>query len=368
VTDAAAPAGPASQGASPAFVFVGSNFHTFAPARSLERYEVSTARKTFPSNVTLGFRDNFWRVFSRLEAYDSEPRRLHWLGRDWELDSLWVAESRNVAFAQNLDDPVNIFLVFVLEPRSPVDRPIRDLIFDRGLDEQSAVAELTATLADTPHASFIASFRHTRTLNALFTWDTPQVRVLTSVLVAFFCFYSFALLMIWKVTREQTQIPLVPKPHEFRKQLQAVLKLRTHIINIEQHLLTHNVSNDPAVKIAAKSMRERFGLRFKLQNLLPLNEAIQRHLDVTAQLRDEQNRTIVSAVAAFFAFVGMPISLMSMLLAMNESVPIIKEGMFYIAKGTFLYFIGVTAAISVLSMCATVGLWVVAQRILRPRS
>src|ERR1700742_2190856 len=101
----------------PQYVFIGTNFHNSEDRAHTTRFTISENSKNFPENVTLGFRNNFWRVFSSVTEFDREDFQFEWLGRPWTFVSFWIADSSNVDFASYLDEPKNVFVIFVLKPR-----------------------------------------------------------------------------------------------------------------------------------------------------------------------------------------------------------------------------------------------------------
>lgn len=310
-------------------ILIGSNFHVAGVHEAVENFTASTHAKSFPSDVTLGFRHNFWRVFSELSEYEHGEVPFVWLGRKWHLVSLWVAESRDVEFTRGLDDPINIFLILVLRSEESSGRTLHDLFFDHDLNEQSAFGALVSALSAEPVYPFLKSFSHSRGLNGVFTWESPAVDVAPSVLVSIFAFHAYALLIIWKVAREQTNIVLSPSDEQFRKQLHSLLRIRSTLINLDRYLLTENISNHPAVKKLASSLRRRFGLRSKFDRLLPLNEVMQRHLEVVAQLRGDLKSTILNVIAFVIAAIGLPLSVIAAFLALNEVAPVVAQGLSY---------------------------------------
>jgi hypothetical protein len=346
-------------------LYVGSNYHSYLERRPLSTQNVRSSRDHFPNAVTLGYRDVFWRVFSEVAQHFDQEVDIAWLGVDWTLSSIWVVESREVAFAKDGADPSDVLLVLCLRPRHGAMPNVRELAFSQGLTEQQAVAALLAACSNPSTDTFLASFRHSRQMNALFLWTSAPSRTPVATSVALFCFYSFALLMIWKVGREQAAIQLTPGSHAYRQQLTALIRLRSLIIDIERLLLTRNISNDPEVVRLAASLRDQFQLRQKLNDLLPMNEAIQRHLDSLAQLRADEKSAVLNLVAFVIAAVGLPVAVMSMLLALNEAAPVVGLGISYASRWPVFYFLTATTALTSAVLLLMAGATMVAIRILR---
>jgi hypothetical protein len=306
-------------------------------------FTISGNAKDFPQNVTLGFRNNFWRVFASLTGYDQDDHEFEWLGRQWKLVSFWVADSSNVDFASYLDEQRNVFVIFVIKPLY-TDRhvPIRRLIFDCGLDEQSAIRALVEAFRGRPHHGFLRVFRHNLELNGLFTWTTPSQLVSIPTAIAFFSFYSFCLLMIWKLAREQTHINIAVEKNDLQRQLRTVLRMRSQIINVERYFLTQNISNDRLTNLIARDIRDRFGLADKFNRFLPLNESIERHLQTAIQMRADLKSTMLNFIALSSA-IGLPVSFLSMLFTFSPESAVIKAGSMLILVDSLALFISATA-------------------------
>lgn len=311
----------------PEFVFVGTNFHTSESRINSMSFTRKETKHTFPRNVTLGFRNNFWRVFSRIEQYDKPDVSFEWLGRKWCFYEFWVATSDDIEFAAYLDNPSNIFVIFVLKP---VDQEqythIRSLAFNRNISEQQAIGELLASLPDQNIRKFLSTFSHSLGLNALFSWSGNFNSEKIDVAVPLFAFYTFCLLMTWKIGRDQTKISLKIENKHFRRQMVSILKLRSQIINVERYFLTKNISNDDEVKRIAASIKKRFQLEGKMRGFLPMNEAMERHLSTASQLRADDKISTLNLTAFVIAAIGLPISTVSMVLAVGVDSDVIKEG------------------------------------------
>lgn len=309
----------------PEFVFIGSNFHNYEDRPFTTKFTIEANAKDFPRNVTLGFRNNFWRVFASLTEHDRDDHEFEWLGRRWMFVSFWVADSSNVDFASYLDEKRNTFLIFIIKPLYD-DRhiPIRRLIFDNGMDEQSAITSLIEAFRGQPYHGYLQMFRHRLNLSGLFTWTASSEPVSIPSAVAFFSFYSFCLLMIWKLAREQTHINIAVESRDLQEQLRTVMRMRSQIINVERYFLTQNISNDRLTNLIARDIRDRFGLVDKFNRFLPLNESIERHLQTAIQMRADLKSTILNYVALSVAAIGLPVSFLSMLLAFNPDATVVK--------------------------------------------
>jgi hypothetical protein len=316
----------------PERVFVASNYHTYETRQFTKTLSKDKDSKTFPENVTQGFRNNFWRVFSSLTEYDKEDFNFTWLGRNWRLISIWVSESRDVDFATYLDDKVNIFLVFVLEPaEQPPYTPITKLIFENELNEQLAFEQLLQCFRNHSFYAFLRSFQHNvkndnEKHNGFFHFSCPHSPVPVDTAVAFFSFYAFCLLMTWRIGREQTRIQLHIEQKSFRKEMRSVLRIRSQIINVQRYFLTRNISNEEGIKKLAKSIRDKFGIETKIGGFLPLNESMEQHLRTAAQVSADVKATVLNVIVFSFAAISLPISLMSMLLTISDQASIIKNG------------------------------------------
>lgn len=333
------------------YVLVGTNFHNAEERQATSRYTRSKNNKDFPENVTLGFRSNFWRVFSSLTEYDNEDFEFKWLNRRWTFVSLWVVESNGVDFSAYLDEKHNVIVIFVLKLLDDEDpRLLRQWHFQLRMSEQDALQELFQCFRERSFFGFLSTFRHKLNLNALFTWSTPdQMPIGTplSNVIALFAFYSFAMLVIWNIARELTYINISKDQRYFRQTLDDVLDIRGRIINLDRYFLTKNISNDCEVSKVARDMKGRFELTAKQSNFMPLIEAMERHIVTASQIRADINSRRLNTIVLIVAVVGLPLSLMSMLLAFNpDAVPILKDGMVTISKRSAAIFFGVASAVS----------------------
>lgn len=346
-----------TDGAVPKYVLVGSNFHTSERRSPTAEYTKERDDKTFPFDVTLGFRGSFWRVFSSVIQYDHSDFDLVWLGRNWRYREMWVCESRETDLASYLDDPVNVFVLFMLEPLG--DQPyedIRSVMFRLGLDEQKAVDQLISALTGHSIGMYMKTFKHVRDKNALFSWTTFSDDVPHATIVSFVAFYSFALLMTWRIHRDQMMIDLHIDQKEFQQQIRTALHIRTQIINVKRFFMTKNISNNPAVQRIAGSCLQKFSIGRKLEGFLELNESIERHLTTAAQLRADAKSTMLNITAFLIAAIGLPISIISMLVALNSNAEVIKYGSALFFKGSvsLFLFLSVVSSVALIALSSYV--------------
>jgi hypothetical protein len=331
-------------------VLIGTNFHSCGDGFVTQQYDRRRHAQSFPENVTLGFKSNFWRAFSSLSEHKTDQLIFSWLGRNWELHSLWVAESKDLEFSTYLDERTNYILVFLLKLLTDDDPSlVRQLHFEHGLNEQGAVEDLLNQIGENPFFAFLHNFRHKRGLNALFTWSSPEKTMLDagiSTTIAFFSFYSFAMLITWNIARKITYINLSESHGHFQENIQSVLRLRGRIINLDRYFSTKNIFNYNAVTKVSRDIANSFSLSEKKSDFLPMIEAMERHVLTAAQLRTDKHSQMLNVIAFVATAIGLPLSLMSMLLAFDPSVaPIIKDGvMIILSRRALLFFSSVCLA------------------------
>ena len=326
----------------PKYLFVGTNFHCTEHRWGTKRYMRSADAQTFPTNVTLGFRKNFWRVFSSLSEYDTEDFDFEWLGQPWRFRSFWLSDSNNVDFSAYIEDEQNVFLIFVIESLREVEvGSIRQLIFAQGLDEQSALKHLFDCFRDQPFYGLFSVTRHKDNLNALFLWSTSQMTTTLPNAIAMFSFFSFGLLMTWQIARDVTDINLSIEQRYFQQNLEKILRIRGKTINLERYFLTKNISNDHNIKLVASQIKERFQLEKKQERFLVLIQAMEQHVLTAGQLQADKYSRRLNNFVLTLTMVGLPLSLMSMLVAFDPAQNAIfqKGHVILLSRSSLLFFI-----------------------------
>jgi hypothetical protein len=95
---------------------------------------------------------------------------------------------------------------------------------------------------------------------------------------------------------------------------------------VQRYFLTKNISNAKYTEALAKKIRTELEIETKMDGFLSLNESIEQLLNTTDQLRADRKATILNVIVFVIAATGLPISLMSMLLAINDQTIVIRNG------------------------------------------
>lgn len=349
-------------------LFAGANFHrAAAPAPVLRwasrddyRWPEGDNAETveLPRKVTLGFRQVFWKVFSRLVEVGRPDAEIEWLGAKWTLRSIWLADSNDVDMSVSLYDKRNMFVFFELRPHEahPSDF-IQARTFALGLNEQSSIrALLEAVCALEPYRPFLRSLGHARDFPGRFLHSVRAPLTNVPDFVCILAFYSYCLLFIWQIGRYQEAIEIDDRSEESVHHLSEVLKVRASIINVERRFLTTNVTNDPELKAASQALRRNFGLRDKFIRFLELNESIEKYIATASQIAGERRSRRINYLIFLFTIVSIPLALIQALLSYNANNVFVADGflasLFSVTFGQFI----VGTAVVYLAMVALVHL------------
>src|ERR1035438_841022 len=101
-------------------VIAGAFHYGMMPANAL-RFNSVNDSKTFPENVTLGFRGMFWRIFSDVTKLDAACNTFIWLDTEWQLHSGWITRSMKRSIDLYLDDSDHYFVIFHISNKSGID-------------------------------------------------------------------------------------------------------------------------------------------------------------------------------------------------------------------------------------------------------
>jgi hypothetical protein len=308
--------------------YIASNFHDAEVPDSIDELNPQVTGMRFPDKVTLGFRGLFWRAFDRLyrQPIMSRPE-IEFLGLKWRISSVYLLEVAAHRFPVLNDRQTRFILLVAAQPDTEItSEQLVDHAFASGFDEQAFSRGFLDALAKVTEMNWISTLSHDRQFPGRnqFTFDGRVERPDTAS--ALTGFYFLAQLLIWQSQREIAQLDISLGSAQKRKSIRNALSTRQKVIEIERLFLTKNITNDTSLKAFALRIRKHLRLRTSFDGLLPLNEAIERfHLSASA-LRQERQAHRLTLIATALAVVGIPISFVSMMMAVSDKSFVVEQG------------------------------------------
>ena len=277
----------------------------------------------FPEGVVLGFRAIFWKAFT---AVHSGPvsGELMLADHRWRLKEMVVLESRDARSRLGLSDDDLVFVVMRIEcDGAPADYDLNAAIFRARMNEQAFVGAIIAGLSDDPGLQWLNTLKHDREFPGRYILrHKPEYGTGVEVL-AMFAFHYFGLLIFWQVARDQVEITLSPDPLSMERNGADLLSLRQRIINLDRLFLTSSVSNHPELRALSRDCRERQKIEKRFLRLPELNERIEKYFEIVSQFAVQREQRMLNAVVLVIALLGLPISVMSMMLAMSTQAEVV---------------------------------------------
>ena len=306
--------------------YLASNFHEFDPPKHAKVITAESSDYSFPENVTLGLRGTFWNVFEAVISPEVTPFEIELLGYKWTVDNLIVLDVREDRFPLVDGKQTRYVCLFEVHSDLPESKTIDTLSVEQKLSEQQFVKQLFTAIRSVDGYEWLSSLKHERGLPARFQEEFKGNIDLAETAAALAGFFFLGNLLLWQSQREHSNLDLSEAGRSYRRNVSKLLETRRKLINIERWILTKNISNDPQIKQFAREIKGSLGLVRKYDGLLPLNESIEGHYVSASTLRQERYTKRISTLATVFALIGIPISFLSMLLALSTTSPVVENG------------------------------------------
>lgn len=308
--------------------------------------------KTFPANVTLGFRGTFWKIFSDLYEIFSGEHKFTWLDSEWTLRRAFILRSVKPDVQLYLEDRAHVFVALHIVSADGKDGEwINAQAFERGLTEQQLLHSLYQAVGDANNLAQVKTATHRRNLPARFLFPVEDAEM-NATAVSLLCFYTLAQLIVWQIDRDHASIELRPDPNDINRKLIAVLRNRARIINVRRYFLTKNITNDKANARITALGRSHINLKAKFDGFIETNDLIEKFFLASSQIRQNRSTKILNITALFIAIIGLPTAVMSMLIALQDNTLIVKNPSTIINQAEYVYFLVISLLISITAVMA----------------
>lgn len=345
--------------------FIGSNFHELRNLEALNTQLNQIDLLKNPAYVTLGFRGVFNKVFSAAFKIECEQKEIQFLEISWTINSVYLFRVHRGHFPIQEGRQTKYLCLFELETdglnhdESPNDRATK-----LGINEQGFISELFSELTNYDTYDWLKSLRHDRGWFARLSaeeFEEPRENEFDPI--ALTAFYYFGLLLIWQVQRELANIDITFGGKKYPSIIKSTLEIRKKILNIERWILTQNITNNAALKKYCVSIKTRLGLARKYENLLPLNESIEKITTSAANANQERHAKKLTVSASVLAILGIPIAFLTLLLTFSPSNTILKDGPALLIKGPVAsFFVLYGVPVIVITALIAVIVWLVMDR------
>ena len=341
------------------------SFHDIPRIVGTKHFDKVDDEKTFPLNVTLGFRGTFWRIFSDIHEIFAGEHQFSWLDSEWTLRCAYIFRSMKRDVQLYLDDRSHVFVALHVVSKDAKDgKWINSRAFENSMTEQELLSSLFKAIGDNNNLAQIRTASHSRNFPARFLFPTEGTQM-NATSVAIMCFYAFAQLVVWQIDRDHASIELRADPLDINKNLVAVLRIRARIINIRRYFLTNNITNDRTNSQYVSMARQYTNLQHKFEGFSETNDLIERFFLTSSQIKINLSTKVLNITALFIAVIGLPTAIMSMLISLSENTMIVKEPRKIIDQTDYLYFFTNSLLISIV---AVFGIWLLVRHVIDRRN
>ena len=302
---------------------VAANYHKVSLPEDWKASGAQFDPLAFPAGVVLGFRAIFWKAFTAVYSRPVEGQ-LMLAGNTWSLKALVLLESRDACSRLGLGDDNLVVAALRIECDAlPAEYDLNGAIFAAGMNEQAFLAAVVAGLADDPGLHWLNSLKHERDLPGRYIFRHDPGYGTGAETLAMFAFHYLGLLIFWQVARDQVEIALSSDPLMMERSSADLLSLRKRIINLDRLFLTSSVSNHPELGPLSKACRERLQIERRFLRLPELNERIEKYFEIVGQFAVQREQRMLNAIVLVIALLGLPVSVMSMMLAMSTQAEVV---------------------------------------------
>ncbi|WP_428150732.1 hypothetical protein [Brevundimonas sp.] len=305
---------------------ISANYHTVQMAPEWRDSAAAYDPLVFPQNVVLGFRAIFWKAFTAVH-HRPATGELQLVGRTWKLRRLAVLESRHARKRLGIaeDDTVIILSMLIESEGAPENFSLNTELFKAGINEQGFVASVVNGLADDPGLEWLSTLKHNRDFPGRYILQHDKAYGDDVETLSMFSFYYLGLLMFWQIARDQVEISLSGDILEMEKNGDDLLLLRKRIINLDRLFLSSSVSNHPGIRQLSKDCRDKQKLEKRFLRLPELNDRIEKYFEIVSQLSTQREQRMLNVIVFIIAILGLPVSVMSMMLAMTTRAQVLAE-------------------------------------------
>lgn len=302
---------------------VAANYHRVDLPDDWKTAEAQFRPLEFPAGVVLGFRAIFWKAFTAVHSR-SVSGELVLVGHRWLLREMVILESREARRRLGLNDDDLVFVAMRIDCEgAPADYDLNAAIFRAGMNEQAFVAAIIAGLSGQPGLHWFNTLKHDRDFPGRYILKHKEGYGTGPDVLAMLAFHYFGLLILWQVARDQIDITLSPDRLSMDRNGADLLALRERIINLDRLFLTSSISNHPQLRALSRDCRERQNIRERFTRLPELNERIEKYFEIVGQFAVQREQRMLNAIVLVIALLGLPVSVMSMMLAMSTQAEVV---------------------------------------------
>ncbi len=308
---------------------IAANYHSVQLSEDWEESRKTYGLKSapeFPKNVVLGFRAIFWEAFTGVH-HRPAAGVLTLLGKTWRLSQMAVLKSTGAGGRLGMPDDDNVVILAMLIESDEVEKNynLNKALSDADMNEQKFVAEIVKGLADDAGLEWLATLRHERDFPGRYILPYKPDYGRSVEMLALYGFHYFGQLLFWQISRDQVNIELSDDLFEIERNGADLLSLRKRIINMDRLFLTSSISNHAALRALSKDCKAQQRIQERFERLPELNERIEKYFEIVTQLAVQRDQRFLNAIVSIIAILGLPVSLISMMLAMSTTAQIITK-------------------------------------------
>lgn len=345
--------------------FFGSNFHEIRNISTFNGQLDTIDLLEKPDTVTLGFRGVFNKVFAAAYRVHCDVLEIEFLGIVWAVKSTYIFRVNRTHFPTQGERQTKYLCLFELETDAlEEDQSPNDRATELGINEQTFIAELFSDLSKHEAYSWLKNLHHDRGWFArLSAEEFIGSRNNEFDPIALTAFYYLGLLLIWQVQRELANIDITFGGKKYPSIIKSTLEIRKKLLNIERWILTKNVTNNSSLKQYCSLVKSRLGLEEKYEKLLPLNESIEKITISAATANQERHAKKLTVSASVLAILGIPIAFLTLLLTFSPSNTILRDGPALLIKDPVAsFFIIYGLPVVIITILIAIIVWLLMDR------
>jgi len=295
----------------------------------------------YPYYFTKGFRQIFWKVFSKIFE-----RQLNitvtLFGAVYKIQSVTVLESDAYSDVNKVEG-TNYFIVFHVfgvgvgaddhiqtEHTDGAHRKKLSSVIRRGMDQQQMTeAHFFNFLIDKTkqHAGFDIRNYYTHNNPDLIGGnfynvnDSGRIR---QQIIYLTTLYHFGKLVYWRITRHQVSLE-ISRFGNSKEIIERIGDIKLQVLNLKRFFDVKNVSNTPAVKVYNTDLRDRLKIGGLYSNAKEIQVAITEAVDYLDKLNTYNTNRSVRQLLNVTTFLALPFTIISALMAINIKATILNE-------------------------------------------
>ncbi len=305
-----------------------------------------------PLEVTLGFRQVFWKCFSKIRSSAFEDETISWLGEEFLLRQAFFFESIDTSLGET---DGNLYVAaFVLDCQNEGRKQISELRSIAGQNEQDAIFSLFDAMPEKIKNTFTQHLSHSSNFPGLSNYEIDTTTHSDDVTCALlYGFFYWGKLLLWRIRRDQADINISVRQQNFKNAIFLTAIQRSRIINIKRFQLTSNISNNQQIKKTTASMKAHLNLVTEYENDENLNTLFEEYLASLEKLFSEENRRKIERAVQVFSFIAVPFTIFGALIGLKTDAPIIRSALEVFENQNVWMFLFMCAAVPAIVYTAT---------------